>query len=164
MKYRVTIEGRAREVEVTLTPSGGASVTLDGAPLEAEVRRVPGGVSLRIGHAVHDISVASASYELQLASRHTRTIALDAIARQVTKARASGGGTGSKELRAPMPGRVVRVIAAAGTEVAAGDPVIVIEAMKMENELRAHGPGRVREVHVQEGASVEGKALLVSFE
>ena len=73
------------------------------------------------------------------------------------------GGPSAKDLRAPMPGRVVRVLCAAGDAVRAGQPLIVVEAMKMENELRAAGDATIADVHVVEGASVEGRALLVTF-
>jgi biotin carboxyl carrier protein len=59
-----------------------------------------------------------------------------------------------------MPGRVVRVLAAAGTEVAAGQGLVVVEAMKMENELRAPHAGRVAELTVREGQAVEAGATL----
>jgi biotin carboxyl carrier protein len=60
-----------------------------------------------------------------------------------------------------MPGRVVRVLVGEGDEVAPGQGLVVIEAMKMENELKSPRPGRVREVAVGEGQAVEAGALLV---
>jgi biotin carboxyl carrier protein len=60
-----------------------------------------------------------------------------------------------------MPGRVVRVLRAPGAEVAAGEGLVVIEAMKMENELRSPRAGRVQEVAVREGQAVEAGALLM---
>ena len=62
---------------------------------------------------------------------------------------------------APMPGKVVRVLVKAGETVTARQPLIVVEAMKMENELRAGGGGTIAEVHAQEGQSVDAGALLV---
>jgi biotin carboxyl carrier protein len=63
-----------------------------------------------------------------------------------------------------MPGKVVRVLVKAGDEVKPRQGLIVVEAMKMENELRAAGEGRVREVFVQEGQSVEAGTALVVVE
>ncbi len=63
-------------------------------------------------------------------------------------------------LTAPMPGRVVRVLEAPGADVVAGQGLVVIEAMKMENELEAPRAGRVQEVAVREGQAVEAGALL----
>jgi biotin carboxyl carrier protein len=164
MKYRVTIEGREREVDVTLTPDGRASVTLDGAPVEADVERVPGGVSLRIAGRIFDVALGGKADDLQLAAGASRSIAQVQSERARAKNKGRGLGTGGKELRAPMPGRVVKVLVSAGAEVGAGQPLVVIEAMKMENELRATSAGKVASVHVAEGASVEGRALLITFE
>jgi biotin carboxyl carrier protein len=63
-----------------------------------------------------------------------------------------------------MPGKVVRVLVGSGEETAAGQGLVVVEAMKMENELRAPRPGRVLEVAVSEGQAVETGALLVVLE
>ncbi|MEQ1761124.1 MAG: acetyl-CoA carboxylase biotin carboxyl carrier protein subunit, partial [Vicinamibacterales bacterium] len=64
------------------------------------------------------------------------------------------------ELRAPMPGRIVRVLVARGEQVAARQPLVVMEAMKMENELHAPLAGTVTEILVQPGGAVEADALL----
>src|SRR5262245_23539454 len=148
MKYRVTIEGREREVDVTLTPDGRASVILDGKPIDAEVERVSGGVTIRIGGRVFDVALGGKSDELQIASGSPRRVGQVQSERARAKGKQRGLGTGGKELRAPMPGRVVKVLVAAGAEVSAGDPCVVIEAMKMENELRAPSAGKVGSIHV----------------
>lgn len=165
MKYRVTIDGRERDVDVTIAPSGSISVTLDGAKLDADVRPVPGGVSVRFGSRVHDVMVAGAGgEEVQLAAGAARAVAT-VLSERARAARArSGGGSAAKELRAPMPGRVVRVLCAAGDEVKAGQPLVVVEAMKMENELHAPVGGTVRAVLVAEGVAVEAGALLLELD
>ncbi len=63
-----------------------------------------------------------------------------------------------------MPGKLVRVLVAPGQDVAAGEGLVVVEAMKMENELRAPKAGRVKDVPVREGQAVEAGALLVVVE
>lgn len=68
------------------------------------------------------------------------------------------------EVRAPMPGLVLSVAVDAGQEVAAGDRLLVLEAMKMENELRAPAPGVVKAVHVTAGTPVTKNQLLIEFE
>jgi biotin carboxyl carrier protein len=161
MKYRVSIEGRDREVDVVITPSGGVTVTLDGRPVDVDARLVGGGVSLRLGDRVFDV-LSSGTDDLQVASGPARSAGSIANERAAKK-RAGAAGSAGKELRAPMPGRVVRILAKKGDVVVAGQPLLVMEAMKMENELRANGPATIAEIHVGEGASVEGRAVLVTF-
>ena len=88
--------------------------------------------------------------------------AADARRRRVAKL--ADGPDGIVRITAPIPGRVVKVLAPAGTEVSRGDGIIVVEAMKMENELKAPRDGTVTEVAVQEGQGVEGGALLATIE
>ena len=90
---------------------------------------------------------------------------LDERARHIRSLTAAGDrARGPVVLKAPMPGLVVRVHAAAGQAVAAGASLIVLEAMKMENELRAGAPGVVRAVRVAAGAAVEKGEVLVEFD
>ncbi|MCB0203147.1 MAG: acetyl-CoA carboxylase biotin carboxyl carrier protein subunit, partial [Anaerolineae bacterium] len=75
-----------------------------------------------------------------------------------------GPGDGAAVMKAPMPGKVLEIRVAPGDEVAEGQAICILEAMKMENELRAAAPGRVSEVLVEAGAAVEGDQELVRFE
>ena len=75
-----------------------------------------------------------------------------------------GHAAGPQRLAAPMPGKVVRLLVKAGDEVKARQGLVVVEAMKMENELRAARDGRVRDVAVTEGQSVDAGALLLIVE
>ena len=72
-----------------------------------------------------------------------------------------GAGAGPRMIVAPMPGRIVKVLVKPGQSVSARQPLLVVEAMKMENELRAPRGGTVAEVRVAEGSSVEANAVLV---
>ena len=69
-------------------------------------------------------------------------------------------GAGPQRIVAPMPGKIVKVLVNKGDVVQARQPLVVIEAMKMENELRATGAGAVAELHVQEGQSVDAGTLV----
>ncbi|MGH9455643.1 MAG: acetyl-CoA carboxylase biotin carboxyl carrier protein subunit [Terriglobia bacterium] len=74
---------------------------------------------------------------------------------------ARNGGDGPQEIRAPMPGRIVKILTSEGQHVKSGDGLLVIEAMKMQNEIRAPRAGRVERVYVSEGEGVEtGSRLL----
>ncbi len=78
---------------------------------------------------------------------------------------ASGGqASGRASIKAPMPGKVVRVLVQQGDPVEAGQGVIVVEAMKMQNELKSSRAGVVAEVHVKENDTVEAGTLLVTVE
>lgn len=78
--------------------------------------------------------------------------------------KADSGGDSGSSLSTKMPGKIVKVFVSAGDKVKAGDPLIIVEAMKMENEMRAEKSGQIKSVHVEEGQAVEGSATLVTFE
>lgn len=162
MRYRVTISGRTREVEVRLPPDGPPIVSLDGAPVEARIERVEGGVLVDLGGRVFDVAVGGARREKTLAAGPARAVAEvvdEQAARREAKAQVHGGG--GLEVRTPMPGRVVEVRVATGDAVKRGQTVIIVEAMKMQNELRSPADGVVAEVLVKAGATVEGQAVLM---
>jgi biotin carboxyl carrier protein len=75
-----------------------------------------------------------------------------------------GATSGSRAILAPMPGRIVKVLVKPNESVSARQPLVVVEAMKMENELRAPRSGTIAEVRVSEGASVEANTVLVVLE
>ena len=78
--------------------------------------------------------------------------------------KAEAGVEGRQVIAAPMPSKVVRLLVGVGDQVGPGDGVIVVEAMKMENELRAMGSGTVQEIRVKEGEAVGGGHVLVIIE
>ncbi|MEM9194961.1 MAG: biotin/lipoyl-containing protein [Myxococcota bacterium] len=163
MKYRVQIGDQEKELSVHRQPSGALEIYVDGEPFRGDVRVLPDAVSLIVDGTVHDIAVGQHGNGLLAAVKRVRTsvtVQNPARARQRTRHASEASG----ELLAPMPGRVVKVLVQEGDTVEAGQPVLIIEAMKMENELRAGGPGRVKKVAVTEGQSVEGNALLIAFE
>jgi biotin carboxyl carrier protein len=101
-----------------------------------------------------DVHVGSSAFELRVVDERRRALAESVMPRAV----------GKQELRAEMPGKIVKVLVALGESVAAEQGVVVIEAMKMENELRSPIAGRVTELHVSEGDAVESGALLAVIE
>lgn len=165
MKYRVTIGAQEREIDVQITPEGRVSVALDGEPYPADVVRVPGGVNLIVEGRVYDIAMGGKPEDRTVAARELRAVgSVESERHRAKKRKAGGGGPSDKEIRSPMPGRVLKILVAVGDEVEAGAPAIVIEAMKMENELRTTGPGKVKTIAVSEGQNVESGALLITFE
>jgi biotin carboxyl carrier protein len=94
-----------------------------------------------------------------------RTVPIVVNGRRTRRRAADGGGAhGEQAIAAPMPGRVVRVLVSAGEHVDIRQPVVVVEAMKMENELRSPKAGRVKNVAVNAGMSVEAGRVLVVVE
>ncbi len=112
---------------------------------------------VRVGEAAWEIHHRGRSYQVEVADERSWRV------RQAQGDRATAAA-GLEPLRAPMPGLVLRVDVEKGQEVAAGQGLLIVEAMKMENELRAGAAGRVRRVHVAAGASVGRGDLLVEFE
>jgi len=163
MRYRVTLEGSEREIDVQIAPGGTVAVTLDGEPVDADVRRIPGGVSLTFGTKVYDVLVGGPADAMDLAAGPLRATAAVESERNRSRKKKGPAAGDSSEVRAPMPGRIVKILVSAGAEVEAGTPVIVVEAMKMENELRTERAGTIGSIEVDEGQAVEGGALLVKL-
>jgi pyruvate carboxylase subunit B len=167
MKYIVEIAGT--RVEVTVD---GDMVSVDGAPPEHARLDLVEGTPVRlltIGSSVHRVTARRdgprGSYLLGVDGRRYALEALDERARVIRDlSGAAAGAAGPQPVRAPMPGLMVRIDVKPGDEVQAGQGVAAMEAMKMENELRAPAAGRVKAVHVTVGQAVEKGALLVEFE
>jgi len=120
---------------------------------DGSVRSVDASVQPRPGSSTLDVSVSGQTLPATLLTRFG-----------ARPAEGGGSGSGPQQVLAPMPGKVVRVMVAPGDSVEPRQGLVVIEAMKMENELTSPRAGRVREVAVAEGASVEAGRLLVIVE
>lgn len=165
MLYRATIEGETVEVELDAgrlrTVDGQAQ--LRGVPLEDwTVETLPDGFLLLGGGQVIEVwTTADGTF---VASGAARARVEVRSPHDVIRGSAAGGSGSDLEMRAPMPGKVVKVAVSRGDKLTEGDLVLVIEAMKMQNELRAAASVSVASVEVKEGQSVEGNELLVAFE
>lgn len=163
MRYQVEVNGRLLYPDIHRA-DGQFHVTLDGREWVVDAARIDAHtISLLIGSVSREVTTAreGASGQQTMA---IGTVPLSVIVngrRRWGRKDDSGVGRGPQKLMAPMPGKVVRVLARRGTAVNARQPLVVIEAMKMENELRATGPGVVTELLVQEGQSVDAGALLL---
>ena len=143
-RYVVTVDGRLLEVDHQETGPHFASLIIGGKSYEAGLEKRPDGYNV--------VLADDALYvELRGASRGAAAPARKADA-------------GPARILAPMPGRLVRVLVQPGQEVREGDGLVVVEAMKMENELRSPRAGRVAEILVREGQAVEAGALLALVE
>jgi biotin carboxyl carrier protein len=165
MQYEIEVAGKRRHVVVTREGDGFA-VTVDGATKHVDAARIDGSTLSLIVDSVWptDITVAPAAAAGHLTVHVDGTpVAVTMNGRRRWGRRDEGAESGSEPQRlvAPMPGKVVRVLVSVGDAVQARQPVVVVEAMKMENELRATRAGTVAEVHVREGVSVDAGAPLV---
>ena len=164
MRYYVTIGARVLEVE--LGPEGAR---VDGRPVEASLVHADGSPvrSLIVDGRSHRVvaeKVGRGRWRLGLRGSVVQADVVDERARAIRELAGSGAtAVGPARVVAPMPGMVVRVGVAEGDRVDAGQGVAIVEAMKMENELRASAPGIVTRVHVRQGDAVEKDQVLVDL-
>jgi len=165
MKYVVEVHGERHEVDV-----GPNGVTYNGETVRASLTDVPGSPirQVTIGDEVHRVIARRGDrrgrYTLGLDGQRIALEALDTRTRAIRDlADATAGAVGPAPLVAPMPGMIVRVTVAPGDQVVAGQGLIVMEAMKMENELRAVTAGTVTAVRAVAGTAVQKGAVLVEL-
>jgi len=167
MKYIVQLNDE--RISVSLDSDG---VRYEAEPaVHAELSDIEGSPvrMVKIGTSVYRVVVQKrqgrGKYTLWLDGYRFETEALDERTRAIRDlSAASAGPVGPAPILAPMPGLIVRVNVAVGDRVEAGQGVVVMEAMKMENELRSTAAGTVRSVNVAAGKAVEKGAVLVELE
>jgi biotin carboxyl carrier protein len=164
MSYEVTVGGASVRAEVTQLGDGRYEVTLDGHKSIVDARFPEPGVMhlIRNGEAFEFDHIATADgYEVTLYGTRYLVEVLDER-RKVLRALGRGAGdSGGQVLSTSMPGKVVALLVELGDVVEEDQGIVVVEAMKMENELKASGPGVVKEIAVATGDTVEGGATLV---
>ena len=167
MKYVVEINGERVQVELD-----GALATVNGEQLNVNLQSVPGTPVrlVRIGESLHRVTSRKqpqngrGSYALDVDGFRYEVLTLDERTRAIRDLTAkSEAASGPAPLKAPMPGLVVRIAVAVGDVVSAGQPLVVVEAMKMENELRSSSAGVVTAIRAVEGTAVEKGAILVEL-
>ena len=144
--YRFRLgETGEREANVESPQTGVYSVLVDGRSYDAYVEDLPGGT----------IVVTIAGHRFEIEARDPRRWSRKAAGR---------GGDARQSIVSPMPGKVVRVLVAVGDAVEAGQGIVVVEAMKMQNEMKAARAGTVLSIGAKEGATVMAGELLVTIE
>lgn len=156
MRYTVELAGTTVVVDLngtnaTLTPVPGTPIWL--LKQGDTVREV---IAHRSGPGRYTLSIDGHRFDVEALDDRGRAI-------KAMAATTGAAASGPAPLRAPMPGLIVRIHVAPGDRVAAGDPLVVMEAMKMENELRAPAAGTVRSIPIAPGTPVEKGALLVEL-
>jgi biotin carboxyl carrier protein len=165
MTYEVTIDGKGYRLELN-RKDGGWDCRLDGREIEIDAVLTRQDVlSLIIGGKAYEIRRERSSTDTHLwvgIARH-RAEVLDPRSLHGRKDGA-GGEAGPKKLLAPMPGRVVRLLVAEKAEVEAGQGLVVVEAMKMQNEIKSPKKGTVKKLAVTAGANVNAGDVLAIVE
>lgn len=165
MKFEAQLDSATVPVDVT-GQDGRFQVTVEGRMLEVDARRAAEGIwSLLIAgeSLVADVSEEDGVFVVQV-DGETYRIRVEEETRYIIRTRGGATVHGGQVLKAPMPGRVTAIQVEVGQEVQPGDGLIILEAMKMENEFDATGRGTVREIRVQVGQAVNPGDILVVIE
>jgi biotin carboxyl carrier protein len=171
MRYSVMIGGRQHSLTVEQDDRHRWHITLDDTPLTVDAAQLEAGhLSLIVGDRSYDVSVRplagestadSQSYEALIAGE-PHVVELVDERRRALSGVAKGKGSGEATIKAPMPGLVVNVLVVPGDTVAHGQRVVVLEAMKMQNDLTSPRAGVVRAVKTETGQAVsQGQPLVV---
>ncbi len=144
--YEVELGGKVHRVDAFRHDYGTISLLVDTDSYSVQLDQGPAAVRVRVRDSVYGLEI------------------LDE--RRLRMRRASGRFVveGKQVITSPMPGRVVKILARTGEQVREGQGVVVVEAMKMENELRSPKDGKLTELYVVEGQAVEGGAKLAAIE
>jgi biotin carboxyl carrier protein len=145
-RYTVTVKGKRREMDAAWIDADTLSLIDTQSGGAREIALTPRGSEV-------DVAVGGTVYRVMAVNKGQTP--------STVEGRSDPFSTQDGRVTAPMPGRVVRVLVAVGDKVTARQPVVVMEAMKMENELRAGKDGSVAQVLVQEGMAVDTGAVLV---
>jgi len=144
-QWKCRLDGSEIPVDVVHGRNGALSLLLNGKSYEVNQEMVGAETNVVVGHERFSASV-----------RDPRSFR--------SRSRAGVAEQGVMKIKAPMPGKVVRVLAGVGTQVELGQSMIVIEAMKMQNELKAPKTGVVKKINVAEGAAVDAGQALAEVE
>ena len=161
--FAVTVDGREWRVDAVRIDAHTLSLLVEGpGPIGGVSAQAPGSTTARprLGYDVSVVPDSRGGLSVSVGATPV-AVALDGRRRWGRAEDDGAGGTGAQRVVASMPGKVVRVLVSPGDVVRARQGLVVVEAMKMENELRAARDGTVAEVHAREGASVDAGALLV---
>ena len=152
----VDLDGRTHVVDARRISDSVVSMLVQSGDSTAPSRSIDAAFATQLSPGEFDVHVDGRTIPLQIRPAGS-------FGRQ-NKVGAGVSTSGPQRVAAPMPGKVVRVLAKPGDDVKARQGLVVVEAMKMENELRAPRDGRVRDVAVAEGQSVDAGAVLVVVE
>lgn len=163
MRYYVTLnQDEEIAVDINRLPNGQLLVKVDDEQVDVDAVTTGAALNVRVGNRVFDLCLDAHGEALDVIVNGQRLVAhVQSERTRIGAAAARNSHAGGGEVCAPMPGRVVKLLVAEGDSVAAGTPVVVVEAMKMENEIFAETGGRVDKLCVSPGEAVDGGTCLV---
>jgi biotin carboxyl carrier protein len=164
MTYEIAIDGRVYRLDLTQA-DGRWSCRVDGR--EAEVDAVlarPNVLSLRLGNRAYEVKCERVGADIHIWVGSQRFAAEVRDPRSLRSRARSADDQGPRKLTAPMPGKVVRILLSQGAQVEAGTGVLVVEAMKMQNEVKSPRKGTIQKILVSEGAAVNAGDVLAIVE
>jgi len=168
MHFKAIINGEAVEVAFERTATG-IEAAVEGRKYSLDVSRVkPGVFLLNLDTRSIEVSVLSegdtSSISTVSISGHRIPVEILDGRKMLQRTSRNSERGGASEIRAPMPGKIVRILLTAGAEVAAGQGIVVMEAMKMQNEMKSSMSGRIRKIEVVEGETVRSGDLIAIVE
>lgn len=164
MTYEISIDGKNYRLELKQA-EGRWECRLDGREIELDaVLARPDVLSLRLGNQAYEVKCERVGSDLHLWVGSVRYAAEVRDPRSLRSRARAIDDHGPRKLTAPMPGKVVRVLQKEGAEVEAGAGVLVVEAMKMQNEVKSPKKGRIQKIVVSEGAAVNAGDVLAIVE
>lgn len=164
MIYDVTLDGKNYRLELNQI-EGRWSCRLDGREIEVDaVLARPNVLSLRIGNKGYEVKCERVASDVHIWVGSRRFAPEVRDPRSLRSRGRSVDEHGPRKLTAPMPGKVVRILLAQGSEVEAGAGVLVVEAMKMQNEVKSPKKGTIQKITVAEGAAVNAGDVLAIVE
>ncbi|MFZ0731819.1 MAG: biotin/lipoyl-containing protein [Candidatus Sulfotelmatobacter sp.] len=164
MTYDIAIDGQHYRLELEQA-EGRWNCRVDGRAVEVDaVLARPNVISLRIGNRAYEIKCERVGGDLHLWVGSRRFAAEIRDPRSLRSRARASDEQGPRKLTAPMPGKVVRLLVAQGTEIEAGAGILVVEAMKMQNEVKSPKKGTVQKILVAEGAAVNAGDVLAIVE
>jgi len=164
MTYDVSIDGKNYRLQLDRA-EGRWACRLDGREIEVDaVLARPDVLSLRIGNKAYEIKCERVAQDLHLWVGSARFAAEVRDPRSLRGRVRAVDDHGPRKLTAPMPGKIVRLLMSQGAEVEAGAGVLVVEAMKMQNEIKSPKIGTIQKILVSEGAAVNAGDVLAIVE
>jgi len=167
MKYTAILNDQEKEIEINRLDHHNFQVIVDGHPHQVDARYCSSDwLSILIDNTSHDISFNMDQEDVELSFRNQtfNITVLDERKMRMRRVRSDLDISGPEVIKTSMPGKVVKVLVKEGDTVDSGTGVIIIEAMKMENEIQCRNTGVVKAVHVQAGQTVESDVALIEIE